>query len=81
MKQPWAISRLTTQIESEYEKGRNIDQFLRMVKKYTDVSELTAEIVRVFIERIDCHQPSGRGAGRMQEVDIHWCGLGVVKIP
>jgi hypothetical protein len=66
-------------ISSEKEKGQNIQRFIDLVKKYTDVSELTAEVVRIFIDRIVCHQANGRlGKNRRQRIDIYWNFIGFV---
>ncbi len=73
------VSRLTAQIETEQDERKNIDHFLDLVKKYTDVSELTAEIVRVFIARIVCHQPNGKwGKNRRQQIDIYYNFIGLI---
>jgi hypothetical protein len=66
-------------MEAEQEKNTGITRFLNMVKKYTDVSELTAEIVRVFIDRIVVHQAEGRGNARAQEIDVYYNFIGLVK--
>lgn len=74
------ISVLTEQIEAEQENNRNIDHFLGLVKKYTDVSELTAEIVRIFIDRIVCHQANGKwGKNRRQQIDIYYNFIGLIE--
>ena len=74
------VEALTTQINTEQENRTNTAHFLELVKKYTDVSELTAEIVRVFISKIFCHQANGRwGKNRRQEIDIYWNFIGLVK--
>lgn len=73
------INRLKALIEAERDKQKNIDLFLEMVKKYTDVSELTAEIVRIFIDRIVCHQPNGKwGKNRRQKLDIYYNFIGLL---
>ena len=63
----------------ENERSANITRFLEMVKKYTDISELTAEIVRVFIDRIIVHQANGKlGKNRRQKVDIYYNVIGLL---
>lgn len=39
-------------IEDEQEKVVNTNSFLNLVKKCTDITELDAEIIRTFIERV-----------------------------
>ena len=73
------ISRLTAQLQSEKQHKRNTDHFLTLVKKYTDISELTAEIVRIFIDRIVCHKSNGcLGKDRRQQVDIYYNFIGLI---
>jgi len=68
------------QIDTEQEEQMNTVNFLKLVIKYTDISELTAEIVRVFISKIVCHQANGKlGKNRRQEIDIYWNFIGLVK--
>ena len=72
------IKLLSEQINCKRELHKNADIFLRLVKKYTDISELTPEIVRVFICRIDCHQSNGmRGKNRRQQIDVHYNIIGL----
>lgn len=43
-------------IANEKESSTNVDRFLRLVHNYTNVKELTAEIIREFVEKIYVHQ-------------------------
>ncbi|MCL1964747.1 MAG: DUF4368 domain-containing protein [Firmicutes bacterium] len=64
---------LTELITAENEKSASVTRFLGLVKKYTDISELTVEIVRVFIDRIVAHQANGRKEkNRQQRIDIFY---------
>ena len=56
----------------------NIDSFLAQAKKYTEVKELDAEIIRALVERIDVFKPEKR-AGYQNEksrpfsfIELHW---------
>lgn len=56
-----------------------MDSFLKVVRKYTDIIELTAEIIRSFVERIDVYKPE---RCREQELkSIHLNFIGAVNIP
>lgn len=50
------VSELIKLIATEKGNSINADQFLVLVRKYTDVKELTAEIIREFVEKIYVHQ-------------------------
>ena len=70
---------LESLINSEKEKEHNVQRFIELVKNYTDVSELTAEVVRIFIDRVVCYQANGRlGKNRRQQIDIYWNIIGLV---
>jgi len=70
---------LAKHIEAENEKNTSVKRFLGLVRKYTDTSELTAEIVRVFIDRIVVHQGNGRrGKNRTQQIDVHFNCIGFI---
>jgi hypothetical protein len=61
----------------------NIDSFLAQVKKYTEVKELDAEIIRTLVERIDVFTPEKIPGTRTkkQTVLIHWNFIGAVNLP
>ena len=74
------MAELTNLIASEYEKNANIARFLEMVKKFTDISELTSEIVRIFIDKVVVHQANGRwGKNRRQQIDIYYNFIGLLE--
>ncbi|MBE6973738.1 MAG: DUF4368 domain-containing protein [Ruminococcaceae bacterium] len=61
----------------------NIDSFLALVKKYTEVKELDAEIIRTLVERIDVFTPEKIPGTRTkkQTVLIRWNFIGAVNLP
>ena len=61
----------------------NIDSFLAQVKKYTEVKELDAEIIRALVERIDVFTPEKVPGTRTkkQTILIHWNFIGAVELP
>ena len=46
------VAELEHIIDAAREKSSNADSFLRLVKSYTDIKELNAEIIRTFIEKV-----------------------------
>lgn len=46
------VRELKEQTAAAKEAALNVDYFLKIVKKYTDAKELTAEMIREFVERI-----------------------------
>ena len=61
----------------------NIDSFLVQVKKYTEVKELDAEIIRALVERIDVFTPEKVPGTRTkkQTILIHWNFIGAAELP
>lgn len=70
-------------IDKSKEQTLNVDSFLKVVRKYTDITELTAEIIRSFVERIDVYKPEKMPGTRTkkQTICIHWNFIGAVDIP
>lgn len=74
---------LTEFIDTAKEQRLNTDSFLGMVRKYTDITELSAEIIRSFVERIKVLQPEKVSGTRTkkQTIVIYWNFIGAVEIP
>ena len=70
-------------IDSSKEQRLNVDLFLSLVRRYTDITELTAEIIRTFVERIEVFQPEKVPGTRTkkQTIAIIWNFIGAVDIP
>lgn len=51
------VSELEAAIAEAREQRLNVDSFLGMVRRYTDITELTAEIIRSFVEKIEVKKP------------------------
>ena len=70
-------------IATAKEQRLNVDSFLDMIRKYTDITELTAEIIRSFVEKIEVMKPEKVPGTRTkkQTIVIHWNFIGVVEIP
>ena len=60
-----------------------MDSFLNLVHRYTEITELTAEIIRSFVERIEVLQPEKVPGTRTkkQTIAIIWNFIGAVEIP
>lgn len=65
------------------EQRINVDSFIAQVKKYTEVKELDAEIIRNLVKRIDVFTPEKVPGTRIkkQTVLIHWNFIGAVELP
>ena len=66
------LSELTEFIESKEQKIADVAQFLSIVRKYTNITELTPEIMHEFVEKIVVHAPDKSSGHRRQQVDIYY---------
>ena len=57
-------------------KSVDVKRFLAIVKKYTDLTELTPEILREFIDKIIVHAPDKSSGRRLQEIEIIYNHIG-----
>ncbi len=74
---------LEAAIAEAREQHLNVDSFLGMVRRYTGITELTAEIIRSFVENIEVKKPEKVPGTRAkkQTLVIWWNFIGVVDIP
>ncbi len=77
------VKELRKFVDNAKEDQLNVDSFIGMVRKYTDITELTAEIIRSFVERIDVLKPEKVPGTRTkkQTIVIYWNFIGAVDIP
>ncbi len=61
-----SIAEWQRQIENWNADRLKTDQFIRLVKRYTDFSELTTPTLNEFIEKVIVHEGEGRGNDRRQ---------------
>ena len=66
------ISKLSVAIEEKEQKSADTSQFLEVVRKYTEITELTPEIMHELIERIVVHAPDKSSGHRVQQIDIYY---------
>lgn len=71
---------LQTELAKEQEQVVNVAQFISLVRKYTDVQELTATLVNQFIQRIVVHAPDRSSGKRTQQVDIYYNFIGQLPV-
>ena len=67
---------LLSWIAAEKESVPNVDHFLDLVRKYTNIKELTAEIIREFVERIYVYKAERIDGRRVQRIKIIYNCIG-----
>ena len=74
------VTVLEMEIGTEQQKLLSADRFMAIVEKYTDISELTPEIVREFVDKIVIHERSEpwKKKNYTQQVDVYFNFVGRV---
>ena len=70
------MTRLQGHIQQAEKQSVNVDRFLSIVKKYTNLTELTPEILHEFVDRIIVHAPDKSSGRRLQEIEIIYNHIG-----
>ena len=72
---------IINELSKEEESVANTEQFIKVVKKYTEIKELTPTILNEFIEKIVIHAPVKTDGKRTQEIEIYYNSVGVLDLP
>lgn len=75
------VAELKAAMTAENESSLNVDHFLTLVRKYTDIQELTAEMIREFVERIYVYKTERVDGRRVQRIKIVWNCIGEFTPP
>ena len=73
--------KLRTSLETAEETANSIAKFITLVRSFTEVAELTPEILNSFIDKIYIGKPERINGQRVQEVKIVYKLVGAVNIP
>ncbi len=75
------IEQLSKEINNTEKKTTDLTQFISNVRKYTEITELTPEILNELIEKILVHQTEKVNGKKVQEIDIYYRGVGIISFP
>ncbi len=75
------VAALKESLESAKEQSMNTDCFLALVKKYTEIETLDAEIIRAFIDKIIVFKAEKVDGKRQQRIRIFYNCIGTIDIP
>ena len=76
-----AIEREQAELDAFNADTDRADQFLELVKRYTDFSVLTTPMIFEFVDKIVVHAPDRSSGERVQEVDIYLKFIGKFDVP
>lgn len=70
----------TMRLELQENEKHSVDvrRFISVVKKYTDIQELTPEILHEFIDKIIVHAVDKSSGRRLQEIEIVYNHIGII---
>ena len=72
------IQELQAILNNAKEQSDNTNRFMRTIRKYTEITELTPEIVREFIEKVIVHEKQKIDGRRTQTVEIIYNCVGAI---
>lgn len=75
------VSILKQELLHAKEQSDNTDKFILIVRKYTEITELTPEIVREFVHKVVVHQAKKIDGKRTQTIKLHFNHVGQFTIP
>lgn len=71
---------LHAEFELEQAKAVNVEQFIALVRKYTEIQTLTPAIVNELIKRIVVHAADKSSGKRIQKIDIEYNFVGKITV-
>ena len=75
------IQELQNALASSIQDEEKLSKFLKVVKSYTEIRELTPEILNSFVERIYIGETERYDGRKMQEVEIIYKFVGAINLP
>lgn len=72
---------LKNALASSVQDEEKLSKFLKVVKSYTEIEELTPEILNSFIEKIYIGETEKYNGRKMQEVEIIYKFIGAINLP
>ncbi len=72
---------LRQELSKAKEQSDNVMRFMRSVRKYTEITELTPELVREFVQKVVVYQAEKINGRRTQRIDLYFNGVGQILLP
>ena len=74
------IEILNKSISTTEQKEIAITSFVDKVKKYTEIKEITPEIINELIDKILVHQQTKIDGKKYQQIDIYYSVVGIISV-
>nr|WP_325298596.1 DUF4368 domain-containing protein [uncultured Oscillibacter sp.] len=75
-----SVETLRAIVDAVKTQAVNVQSFLKIVKKYTEPTELTPTILREFVEKVVVHAPDKSSGHRVQRIDVHYTFIGEIDL-
>jgi DNA invertase Pin-like site-specific DNA recombinase len=72
---------LEAALATEQQSATNTERFLSIVRRYTEIDDLSPTILNDFIEKIVVHAPDKSSGKRKQKVEIFYNCVGIIAVP
>ena len=68
------------ELNQEAEQVDNVEYFLSIVRRYTEIKELSARVVNDLIDKIKVHAVDKSSGQRVQQIDIYYTAVGLIDV-
>ncbi len=75
------VKELANMLDTTKQQELDLTSFVSKVKQYTEISELTPEIINELIDKIYVYQSEKVNGKPTQQIDIYYNGIGIINIP
>ena len=73
-----SVESLRVIVEASEAQAVNVKSFLKIVKKYTEPTELTPQLLHEFVDKIAIHEADKSSGHRIQRIDVHYNFIGEI---
>ena len=73
-----SVESLRVIVEASEAQAVNVKSFLKIVKKYTEPTELTPQLLHEFVDKIVVHEADKSSGHRIQRIDVHYNFIGEI---
>ena len=73
-----SVESLSAIVEAAEAQVVNVKSFLKIVKKYTEPTELTPQLLHEFVDKIVVHEADKSSGHRVQRIDVHYNFIGEI---
>jgi len=75
------VKELANKLDTTKQQELDLASFVSKTKQYTEISELTPEIINELIDKIYVYQSKKVNGKPTQQIDIYYNGIGIINIP